>query len=169
MASKELTWRRYYGRICKKHPDFEGLRIVQSGGCVQCADLIAQANKKARRLADPEFRERERLSRIRRKDTSPGAKAEKARKAREYNRSNPHIMNAVQAKYKLAKKNRVPPWADLTAIREIYRQAAERGLTVDHVIPLQGELVSGLHVENNLQLLPGSVNFSKENKFSEDP
>ena len=63
-------------------------------------------------------------------------------------------------------QNRTPPWADQVAIRAIYKEAKSRGLTVDHIIPLKGELVSGLHVQNNLQLLPASVNSSKGNKFA---
>lgn len=61
----------------------------------------------------------------------------------------------------------VPPWADLSAIKEIYKSARKMGLTVDHVIPLRGEFVSGLHVHTNLQLLPASQNLSKGNKFNQ--
>lgn len=58
-----------------------------------------------------------------------------------------------------------PPWANLKAIKEIYREARSKGLTVDHVIPLRGAMVCGLHVENNLQLLTQAENDSKGNKF----
>jgi hypothetical protein len=67
--------------------------------------------------------------------------------------------------YYCRKDMRTPSWANLAAIKEIYRQAAIKGLAVDHVIPLHGELVSGLHVENNLQLLSNLENSRKSNMF----
>lgn len=70
-----------------------------------------------------------------------------------------------QSKYSNAKINRTPKWADMDKIKAIYDKCPE-GYHVDHVIPLQGELVSGLHVENNLQYLTASENASKKNKFS---
>ena len=41
--------------------------------------------------------------------------------------------------------------------------------TVDHRIPLQGELVSGLHVPSNLQAMRASENYAKRNKFEVNP
>lgn len=66
--------------------------------------------------------------------------------------------------------HRTPAWADLAAIEEVYRDAAEfraAGLVVDvdHIIPLQGDVVSGLHVPNNLRVCLSSVNRSKSNSF----
>jgi hypothetical protein len=70
--------------------------------------------------------------------------------------------------YLAARKSRVkqatPPWADLGAIAEFYR-ACPPGFHVDHVVPLNGRAVSGLHVVTNLQYLPAAENLRKGNKL----
>lgn len=74
-------------------------------------------------------------------------------------------------KRRAAKLQRTPPWSDLDAMRAIYAEAArlsaETGIPhhVDHEIPLQGKLVSGLHVPGNLQILTASENSRKRNRF----
>lgn len=60
--------------------------------------------------------------------------------------------------------NQTPKWADLDKIAEIYRNRP-KGYHVDHIIPLNGKLVSGFHIESNLQYLSASENLSKSNNF----
>jgi hypothetical protein len=70
------------------------------------------------------------------------------------------------------KVNATPKWANLQAIKEIYRECQrlnrKTGIKhhVDHIIPLKNDLVCGLHVENNLQIITAKENFSKGNKFT---
>lgn len=80
-------------------------------------------------------------------------------------RNNPGKAVAKSVHRDLLKLQRVPPWANLEKIKVIYTQASALGLTVDHIIPLQGTLVSGLHVENNLQFLTRSENSRKGAKY----
>ena len=68
------------------------------------------------------------------------------------------------SKRKARKLQATPSWADLEKIKEIYLNCPE-GYQVDHIIPLQGKLVCGLHVENNLQYLTSEENRRKSNKF----
>ena len=81
---------------------------------------------------------------------------------------------AEEAKRKAAKLNRTPGWltkADLDKIVSIYIEAGRKTKKtgeewhVDHIIPLQGENISGLHVPDNLQLLRATENISKHNRY----
>lgn len=69
-----------------------------------------------------------------------------------------------QATYRADLVQRVPKWANIASIVEIYNNCP-KGYHVDHIIPLRGKLVSGLHVENNLQYLLAVDNIAKNNKF----
>jgi len=73
-------------------------------------------------------------------------------------------IKARHAEYRTRKLQRTPKWADLEAIKQKYLTCPE-GYHVDHVIPLCGKEVSGLHVANNLDHLPAIDNLKKSNKF----
>ena len=64
----------------------------------------------------------------------------------------------------IAESRQCPKWADRAKIREIYVNRPE-DCHVDHIIPLRGKLVSGLHVETNLQYLPIKENMKKHNTY----
>ena len=55
-----------------------------------------------------------------------------------------------------------PPWANIRKI-EFFYKACPYGQEVDHIVPLKGLLVSGLHVHYNLQYLPVTDNRRKGN------
>jgi hypothetical protein len=68
------------------------------------------------------------------------------------------------AKRQAIKLQRTPPWVDYERIRA-FTAACPRGCEVEHIVPLQGRLVSGLHTMANLSYLTKSANCSKGNRF----
>jgi hypothetical protein len=72
----------------------------------------------------------------------------------------------MTAKRRAQKLKATPPWltvAQLLEIEEFYRNRPA-GFHVDHIVPLQGENVRGLHVPWNLQYLPALENIKKSNR-----
>lgn len=91
-----------------------------------------------------------------------------------YRKANPHKVNALTADYAASKGLRAPKWitkAQRNQIREFYETASNRTketgvpYEVDHIVPLRGTNVSGLHVPWNLQVLTKSENVKKHNKY----
>lgn len=87
---------------------------------------------------------------------------------KQYQMDNPEIVALSRRLRGASIKRQCPPWANVNIIKSVYKKARTLGLEVDHIIPLQGKLVSGLHVENNLQLLTRTENRIKSNKYECD-
>lgn len=97
-------------------------------------------------------------------------------KKRQLNRQKlrPETASACSASRRALKLQRTPSWLtdfDKLKIKCLHSVAAmltrenKEPWHVDHIMPLQGYLVSGLHVPSNMQVLRGVENISKHNKF----
>lgn len=90
-----------------------------------------------------------------------------------WGKKNPGKKNANTAKRRATKANATPSWADLKTIQSYYEMARlleyftfGQKYHVDHVIPLQHDLVCGLHTVDNITIRRAEDNLSKGNKFS---
>jgi hypothetical protein len=99
------------------------------------------------------------------------------KKNKEWREKNLDLHAAKEAKRRASKLNRTPSWlseSDISKIKSIYKMcravSKKTGLPheVDHIIPLQGKLVSGLHVPWNLRIITSFENRSKHAKLIED-
>lgn len=96
---------------------------------------------------------------------------------KQYSKNNPAKFNAKNAKRRATKLQATPNWLtseELQQIVEFYKEAqvlklaTGEGYHVDHIVPLQGKNVCGLHVPWNLQIIEASKNRKKSNKVTQD-
>lgn len=79
-------------------------------------------------------------------------------------KNHPAYRRHVIAKRRANKKQATPSWANLEEIKYIYTLAQERGLEVDHIVPLVSDEVCGLHTPDNLRCITREWNRAKGNK-----
>lgn len=90
----------------------------------------------------------------------------------EYYTRNPAKKVALVSRRRALKQWACPNWVDHTELESVYetckRLVAANGLAyhVDHIIPLSGKNVCGLHVPWNLQIIPATENLRKGNRFN---
>ncbi len=133
----------------------------------------AKANAETKRQCDAEYRQAnpEKVRAAQAAWTRNNADKLREIKAA-YLKANPAKFRVIAASRRAAKSNATPAWlsADQKAqIALVYKEAeilSSRGFLhhVDHIVPLKGEAVSGLHVPWNLRAIPASVNQRKHNK-----
>lgn len=162
----------------KSLSEFHLRRASPDGLAYKCAECVKSSCREWKRKNPEAFKEwyrrnvdrqSEKFKEYRRKNRDHLSK-----QYREWAKENPHKVNAIVAKRTAAKLKATPPWADQAAIRNFYERAAEltraTGIRheVDHIVPLQGKTVCGLHWEGNLQVLPKTENIRKSNRMPEE-
>lgn len=151
-------------------------------------DRVVQQNIKAKESPDYKEKRKKSLHKYKNKDLDGYRRKQNERNSLPENRKKRRESSSRSAKKNLAcglartmkrytaKINRIPKWLseiDYEKIQLIYKECSELQilwdsndpLQVDHIFPLQGDTVSGLHVPWNLQILPRSLNIKKANKI----
>jgi 5-methylcytosine-specific restriction endonuclease McrA len=160
-------------KVEKPFKDFSRSAVTKDGLNYKCAECGKAINAKWREVNPDGFKKWSgRVDRTEYRRTWYEKNREiQSEKFAAWAKQNPHKVNALIAKRRAIKIQASPPWANQEAIRAIYAEASrltkETGIPheVDHIYPLQGETVCGLHVETNLQILTKVENIRKKNRM----
>ena len=146
--------------------------------CKVCESQAQMKRAKARMEVDPEFKEKslERIASWGKENKERRLKAAADRRRKRYKEDLEYRGKRISqiASYRSQKLQAQPDWLskkDLRRINNIYEVASKvsertgKPHDVDHVVPLQGESVCGLHVPWNLAIIPASMNRSKGNAY----
>ena len=85
-----------------------------------------------------------------------------------------HMVTACTVRRQAQQLRATPKWANEFFIDEAYHLAALRTKMlgfkwhVDHIVPLRSKVVCGLHVHNNIQVIPAVMNIKKGNRHWPD-
>lgn len=182
--AKQKNLKYYFtGRPCKN--GHVSKRRTANGTCCECETVHANTQKrrhperyqynekhkeyqKQRYHTDEQFRQKS-------LDKSKWWRNDNVVKAREHSRLRYHRypgrQHALNAKRRATQKQATPPWFEPQEVREVYVEAKRLTETtgtlhhVDHIVPLQNDLVCGLHCLDNLRILPAVENATKGNTF----
>jgi hypothetical protein len=168
--ARSLGLPRYFTGIKCKNDHFAE-RYSSSGHCIACDNERVRPNNQRKEICKKYYENNKE------KCAKAASKwREKSGMSYEYTKrtraKNPGLMHFANAKRHAAKMRRTPAWLNAghwLEIESVYKYCSvlrNIGLDyqVDHIVPLQGKSVSGLHAPWNLQVLTASENASKGNR-----
>ena len=128
----------------------------------------ADSHREEKRAKDKEFYENHRETYVDNAAKWSENNLERKREIeRKYDRANQPKKNARTALYRARKLQATPSWLSQHQLDEIRRmyENCPKGFQVDHIVPLLGKNVRGLHVPWNLQYLSAEENNVKGNRI----
>lgn len=151
--AKQKGLKRYFtNKICKYNHVAE--RLCSNNSCVICSKIKYDDWRKENPEKSKHFSESWKLNNYEKNRLT----------AKNWNLKNRNHKLYLNSKRRSLKLKATAKWANQEKIKKIYLNCPS-GYEVDHIIPLQGKTICGLHVENNLQYLTKSENSKKGNRY----
>jgi len=158
-------------------------RFAASGGCHECSKELGREyrrkkwaeNKEEIKKASREYFHKNKPARLAAHKAYVAKNYDAVREQqRQYFKNNPQVSRFHGGTRRARKKMATPPWLKgdlLKQVKSIYSEATEISkvtgevMHVDHLIPICGNGVCGLHVPWNLRILTRKENCSKRSEF----
>lgn len=166
----------FSGKVCNKcllfKTEYHKDSNKKDGLCTVCADC-KRLNTKHWHSNNPERGRNNSLLWYQSNKSNPDVVKKRAETSKKWAKENPHKRTANEAKRRSQKLKATPPWLSGTQLAHIQRtyklcnvisEATGQKYHVDHIVPLQGKDVCGLHVPWNLRVIPAKLNLEKSNK-----
>lgn len=169
-ASAQDYAARHADRIAQKSREYRAANPDYSRGYYQANAERIKANVKA--YAKANETKLKAAAKLRRQEPASKERVRIAHAA--WKKRNPHKVAEDNVRRAVAVWRQRPAWASKPDILEFYALARLRtALTgipwvVDHIVPLNSDLVCGLHCEANLQVIPAVANVVKLNLWWPD-